>query len=128
MRIAPYPDAPILTEVPKEYAFDADAVANGEWIRVVAKRIATNDVYGYIHAPLQIKLANLEFTVQRASGAVNTGSRSLEIRSHPTMDAPVIESPGPGIQIKKTGEVVLEGRNWIEVLVYEDGTKGYIVQ
>lgn len=44
------------------------------------------------------------------------------------MDAPVIESPGPGIQIKKTGEVVLEGRNWIEVLVYEDGTKGYIVQ
>lgn len=66
MRIAPYPDAPILTEVPKEYVFDADAVANGEWIRVVARRIETIDVYGYIHAPLQIKLANLEFTVPAA--------------------------------------------------------------
>ena len=66
--------------------------------------------------------------MQRASGVVNTGSRGLEIRSHPTMDAPVIERPGPGFQIKKTGQIVFEGRNWIEVLVYDDGTKGYIAQ
>jgi hypothetical protein len=128
MRIAPYPDAPVVREGAKGIGGQVDAVANDEWIRLVATKIENSNVYGYIHAPLEIKLANLEFTVQRASGVVKTGSPGLEIRSHPTMDAPVIERPGPGLQIQKTGEVALEGRNWVEVLVYTDGTKGYIAR
>ena len=66
--------------------------------------------------------------MQPASGVVKSGTGVLEIHSHPLMDAPVIERPGPGIQIKKTGEVALEGRNWAEVVVYTDGTKGYIAK
>lgn len=128
LRMAPYSNAPCVDEVPSGYVLPIDAVAHGEWIRVVARKIGANDVYGYIHDPLLIKLTNLEFTVRPASGVVNTGRDTLDIRSHPTMDAPVIETPGPGFQIKKTGEVVLEGRNWIEVLVYDDGTKGYIAR
>ena len=128
LHMAPYSHAPIVDEVPNGYVLSVDAVANGEWIRVVASKIETSDVYGYIHAPLQIKLANLEFTVQRASGIVKTGNGSLEIRSHPTMDAPVIERPGPGFEIQRTGEVEFEGRHWVEVLVYDDGTKGYIAK
>lgn len=127
MRMAPYPDAPVVYEVAKGYGFQVDAVANDEWIRVVAGQVQNGKLYGYIHAPLQIKLANLEFTVQRASGVVPTRS-DTEIRSHPTTDAPVIDKPGPGFQFQKTGEVVLEGRNWVEVIVLTDGTKGYIAQ
>lgn len=128
LRIAPYPDAAVVQEVAQGIVYPVDAVANNEWIRIVVGGIGKSKIYGYIHAPLEIKLANLEFTVQSASGVVKTGSRGLEIRSHPTMDAPVIDRPGPGLQLTKTGEVVLEGRNWVEVLVYTDGTKGYIAQ
>lgn len=128
LRIAPYPDAPVVLEVPKGYGFPVDSVVNNEWIRVPARKLEESTVYGYIHVPLEIKLANLEFTVQPANGVVKTGSDVLEIRSHPTIDAPVIDRPGPGLLIKKTGEVMLEGRNWVEVVVYTDGTKGYIAR
>ena len=128
MRIAPYPDAPVLRELANGGGVYVDAVANDEWIRVSLGKTAERTLYGYIHAPLQIKLANLEFTVRPMSGVVSTDVDTLEIRSHPTMDAPVIDRRGPGLHINKTGEVIFDGRNWVEVRVYTDGTKGYIIQ
>lgn len=128
MRIAPYFDAPVLNEIPPGYVYQVNAVANGEWVRVVAMTFAKSEAYGYIHDPVLIKLANLEFSVTPASGLVRTGSHSMEIRSHPTMDSPVIEKLGPGFKIRKSGEVVFEGHNWTEVIVYNDGSKGYIAE
>lgn len=127
LRMAPYPDAPILRDVLEGKGYDVDAVENQEWIRVNLGKIKSNNIYGYIHAPLPIKLDNLEFTVQRASGMVSTNS-GTEIRSHPATYAPVVVKPGPGYQFKKTGEVVLDGHNWVEVIWSTNGKKGYIVQ
>ena len=82
---------------------------------------------GYIHHPLTAQLSRLEFQERRASGNV-TGRANLAIHSHPHISAPVLDTLEPGYQLRRVAEVELDGDLWDVVIVYTDGTKGYIMR
>jgi hypothetical protein len=116
-----------VVDVPYNYGYQVMGIANKEWIAVPGLIMGGKPTPGYIHAPLEIKLAQLEFTVRPASGAVQT-NKPTDIRLHPDMDAPVVDQLKPGYQLRKTGEVSLSGKQWTEVILYNDGTRGYLLQ
>jgi hypothetical protein len=129
VRLAPYPQAPIISEIEKNHGGQPDGIANDEWIRIPFLTLESGTkIYGYIKAATDIKLATFEFSVQPVSGVVETGNSTVEIRSLPTKEAPIIDTVGPGYRLKTSGEVRLEGGSWVEVIVYTDGTKGYIAK
>lgn len=116
-------------DVPVDYGYEVVGFANDEWI-VVKGLIMASGRYtpGYIHAPADIRLSRLKFTVRPARGPVVAQSRPMEIRLHPDVASPVVDRLDPGYQMDKTGEVSLDGKTWVQVQVYTDGTKGYILQ
>lgn len=125
--VAPVENSPAILLLPKGRGYDVDGIANGEWARVkIAYRAGNRPVYAYVHAPREIRLATMQFQVKRAAGQYLTGQRTVEARSHPTLEADVLETIEPGMQLTKTGEVLLDGEKWTEVVLYTDGTKGYI--
>jgi hypothetical protein len=109
------------------YGYPVIGIANKEWITVPGLIFGGTPIPGYIHAPLEIKLAQLEFKVRPTSGVVRT-NKSTDIRLHPDMDSPVVDKLEPGYQMNKSGDVSLSGKQWTEVILYDDGTKGYLLQ
>jgi hypothetical protein len=124
--LAPQPGAPAVLQLEKDYGYPVDSVANGEWARVKLKDVGGKPVFGYIHAPKEIRLASLQYQVKPARGGYQSGKRTLEARGQPSLEADVLEVIEPGMQMTKTGEVLIDGARWTEVLLYTDGTKGYI--
>lgn len=117
-----------VVDVPFNYGYPVLGIANKEWIAVPGLIMGGGvPTPGYIHTPQEIKLAQLDFKVRPASGSVQT-KNSTDIRLHPDMDSPVVDKLQPGYQLRKTGEVSLSGKQWTEVMLYNDGTKGYLLQ
>ena len=117
-----------VVDVAFNYGYPVLGVANKEWITVPGLIMGGgSQARGYIHAPREIKLALLDFKVRPASGNVQS-KKSTDIRLHPDMDSPVVDKLEPGYQLRKTGEVSLGGKQWNEVILYNDGTKGYLLQ
>ena len=44
------------------------------------------------------------------------------------MESPVVDKLQPGYQLRKTGEVSLSGKQWTEVMLYNSGIRGYLLQ
>lgn len=117
-----------VVDIQFNYGYPVLGISNKEWITVPGLTMSGgSQARGYIHAPREIKLAQLEFKVRPASGNVQT-KKSADIRLHPDMDSPVVDKLHPGYQLRKTGEVLLDGKQWSEVMLYNDGTKGYLLQ
>lgn len=116
-------------DIPVDYGYEVVGFANDEWI-VVKGLMMSGGRYtpAYIHAPTDIRLARLKFTVRPVRGLVVAQSRPMEIRLHPDLASPVVDRLDAGYQMDKTGEVSLDGKTWAQVQVYTDGTKGYILQ
>ncbi|MDR2876561.1 MAG: hypothetical protein LBV36_00750 [Chromatiales bacterium] len=115
--------------IPADYGYQVIGFANDGWI--VVKGLLMPDgsyVPAYIHAPTDIALSRLKFTVRPVRGVVVAQTRALEIRLHPDLNSPVVDRLEPGSQMDKTGEVILAGKTWAQVQVYTDGTKGYILR
>ncbi len=116
-------------DIPVDYGYEVIGFANGEWIVVKGLLMGGGRFTpAYIHAPTDIRLSQLKFTVRPASGPVVARQKSLEIRLHPDLESQVVDTLDPGYQMNKTGEVILDGKTWTQVQVYTDGTKGYLLQ
>lgn len=116
--------APVLDLLPSGYQLPVSGIVSEQpWAEVLPW--GNRGPKAYIYAPLEIKLAALEYQVKRASGNI-TASRDLQVRSHPDVQAPVLTVLEKGYQLTKSGEVELNGKTWDEVVVFTDGTKGYI--
>lgn len=126
LRALPDERAPVLDRLDPGYEIPASGVvADSPWVEV--EPWGTQGPKAYVHAPLEAKLALLEFPVRPASGHV-VATRPLEIRSHPVAEAPLLDTLPEGYQVRKTGEVQLDGGIWDQVQPFTDDTKGYILR
>lgn len=120
----PHDLAPVLDQLQPGYRIPASGViADSPWVEV--QPWGAQGPRAYVNAPLDAKLALLEFQVRPAGGNV-VATRELTIHTHPAADAPVLDTLAQGYQVRKTGEVQLDGRIWDEVQPFTDNTKGYI--
>lgn len=116
-------------DIPVDYGYEVVGFANGEWIVVKGLLMGSGRFTpAYIHAPTDIRLSQLRFTVRPASGLVVARQQALRIRLHPDLESPVVDTLDVGYQMDKTGEVQLDGKTWTQINLYTDGTKGYILQ
>ncbi|HEX7034803.1 MAG TPA: hypothetical protein VF210_03470 [Pseudomonadales bacterium] len=127
VRALPDDRAPMLDQLTTGYQLPASGVVPGSpWIEV--EPWGPQGPKAYVNAPLEAKLAMLDFQVRPVGGHVVAETRDLEIRSHPVSDAPIIDTLPQGYQVRKSGEVQVDGRIWDEVLPFTDNTKGYVLR
>lgn len=100
-------------------------VTDSDWIEVTPW--GNNGQRGYIKDATLVRLTNLDFKVKREGGVVSVPARA-SIHSHPDTSAPVLDSLDPGFTLNRTGVVTINGQTFDEVVVYTDGTKGYILR
>jgi hypothetical protein len=119
--------APMLDELASGYRIPASGVVPGTgWIEV--QPWGPSGVKAYVHAPLEVRLLQLEFQVKRATGHVAASRGALQVHSHPDLEAPVIDTVEQGYQVRKSGEVTLNGRTWDEVMPFASDTRGYVLR
>lgn len=100
-------------------------VTNSPWIEVAPW--GNRGPKAYIQDELTARLALLSFQVKRSSGNL-VADKPLQIRSHPDSSAPVLDTLEKGYQLTKSGVVELNGKIWDEIILYTDGTKGYVAR
>lgn len=123
---APSEQAPIIDDLQPGYGTGTTGlVAGTDWIEIIP--YGPRGPRGYVQHPLTAKLSQLEFTVTPANGLV-VAKTTKHILSHPDSAAPVLDTLEKGYQLDKTGEVTLAGKVWDVVVVYQDGTLGYIAR
>jgi hypothetical protein len=123
---APSAQAPVIDNLEPGYGIDATGlVAGTDWIEMLP--YGPRGPRAYVEDKLMAKLSRLDFNVTPAGGNV-VANKSLKILSHPAHDAPVLDTLEPGYQLNRVGTVALQGSNWDVVVVYNDGTRGYIAR
>ncbi|MEL1263626.1 hypothetical protein [Pseudoxanthomonas putridarboris] len=70
------------------------------------------------------RLALLDFRVKSQGGNWDSG-RPVQVRSFPDPEAPVLETLRAGERYRRSGVVEL-GRTWDQIVLYTDGTVGYV--
>jgi hypothetical protein len=124
-----FPDdrAPVLLELAPKFTVAVAGVVEGEpWIAV--SPWGNKGQKAYVHAPMEARLARLQYSVKPAGGTLTARGKDLEVRSHPVADAPLLDTLPEGYQLRKTGEVQLDGTVWDEVQLLSDGTPGYVAR
>lgn len=100
-------------------------VAGTEWLEL--------DVWGdgapagYVRDPLMARLAQLDFRVKPVADIYQSAGEN-PARSFPDSQAPVLEMLKPGERVRRTGVVELGGRTWDKVILYSDGSGGYVLR
>lgn len=123
---APSAQAPVIDDLEPGYSIEATGlVAGTDWIEMLP--YGPRGPRAYIEDKLVAKLSRLDFSVNPAGGNV-VANKTLKILSHPDPDAPVLDTLEPGYQLNRVGTVALQGSNWDVVVVYNDGTRGYIAR
>lgn len=98
-------------------------VAGTEWLEL--------DVWGdgapagYVRDPLMARLAQLDFRVKPVADIYQSAGEN-PARSFPDAQAPVLEMLKPGERVRRVGVVELGGRTWDKVVLYSDGSGGYV--
>lgn len=123
---APSTRAPIIDQLEPGYSIEATGlVAGTDWIEMLP--YGPSGPRAYVEDKLIAKLSRLEFKVASASGNV-VAKNNLKIRSYPDHEAPVLDTLEKGYQLNRVGTVELAGNHWDVVVVYNDGTRGYIAR
>lgn len=100
-------------------------VADGGWIQVALSRDGRRKVY--VHDPLMARMALLDYRVQ-PQGGIYTAATAVQVRTFPDAESPVLDSLKPGERFNRSGTVQASGHTWDEIVMYADGTKGYVMR
>jgi hypothetical protein len=98
-------------------------VAKDGWIQLTPWK--GSNVKVYAHDPLMARMALLEYTV-RPQGGVLEAKAAMQVRTFPAPDAPILDSLRPGERFNRSGVVQSAAGAWDEIVMYVDGTKGYV--
>ncbi|MCH8537408.1 MAG: hypothetical protein LAT66_06500 [Alkalimonas sp.] len=124
---APTHKGPIIGSLKPGFQFDVTGLVRGtDWIEVAY--YGRRGPMAYVYDPLRAKLSRLKFQERRAPGHVAAPHVSLAVRSHPHSESPILYTLDVGQQLTRVAEVELDGIMWDVVVVFTDGTKGYIMR
>lgn len=123
---APSEQAAVVEELAQGFQMDVTGtVKDSDWLET--QPWGPKGISAYIKAADYVRFSRLEFQVKRAGGNLVT-KNTVQIRTHPDAQAPILDTLQPGFELSRSGEVELNGQIWDEVIVYTDGTKGYIAR
>lgn len=97
-------------------------VADGGWIETIV-----GDKKAYAHAPLDARMALLDFRARPASGFVDP-RQQVAIHQFPHLQSRILKTASAGSRYRRIGTVDLDGRIWDQVVFYEDGRPGYVLR
>lgn len=125
-RAAPSEQAPPIDDLDKDLLVPVSGIVGaGGWIEVAPwgpdKRRA------YVHDPLMARMALLDFRVKPQGGQWQPAG-TVQVREFPDQAAPVLETLAPGVRYRRSGTVELGGRVWDQIVLYVDGTPGYVLR
>lgn len=126
IRIAPDLSARVGKSMAQGFESPVRGFLGTEWLEVESMSMEHQAVPGYIHAPREIRLDTLNFSVKPAAGELLAEGRDIEIRSHPDLQAPLLDTLPAGYTVRISGETTVAGTVWDEVVPFTDGTKGYV--
>lgn len=121
---APSRQAPPIDDLDKDLLVPVSGIVGTTgWIEVApwgpGKRKA------YVHDPVMARMATLEFRV-RPQGGQWQARDTVQVREFPDAEAPVLETLGPGERYQRRGVVERGGDVWEQIVLYADGTPGYV--
>ena len=131
------PEPMVLRAAPSEMSAPVDSldkdrllpvsgiVAKDGWIQLAPWK--GSNVRAYAHDPLMARMALLDYAV-RPQGGVLEAKAAMQVRAFPAPDAPILDSLRPGERFNRSGVVQSEGGTWDEIVMYADGTKGYVMR
>lgn len=71
------------------------------------------------------RMATLEFRVKPQGGQWQARD-TVQVREFPDTEAPVLETLKPGERYQRRGVVDRNGEAWEQIVLYADGTPGYV--
>jgi hypothetical protein len=121
---APSPQAPPIDDLGKDLLIPVSGIVGTTgWIEVAPwgpdKRKA------YVHDPVMARMATLEFRVKPQGGQWQA-RETVQVREFPDAEAPVLETLKPGERYQRRGVVDRNGEAWEQIVLYADGTPGYV--
>lgn len=121
---APSPQAPPIDDLGKDLLVPVSGIVGTTgWIEVAPwgpdKRRA------YVHDPVMARMATLEFRVKPQGGQWQA-RETVQVREFPDTEAPVLETLKPGERYQRRGVVDRHGEAWEQIMLYADGTAGYV--
>ncbi|WP_299347376.1 hypothetical protein [uncultured Pseudoxanthomonas sp.] len=121
---APSPQAPPIDDLGKDLLIPVSGIVGTTgWIEVAPwgadKRKA------YVHDPVMARMATLEFRVKPQGGQWQARD-TVQVREFPDAEAPVLETLNPGERYQRRGMVDRNGEAWEQIVLYADGTTGYV--
>ncbi|MGB3393704.1 MAG: hypothetical protein WA956_02550 [Stenotrophomonas sp.] len=118
--------SPPIHKLEPNYLLPVRGVVEGsEWLELDVWGDGTPG--GYVHDPLMARLAQLDFRVKPVADIYQSAGQN-PARSFPDAQAPVLEMLKPGERVRRVGVVELGGRTWDKVVLYADGSGGYVLR
>ena len=123
---APSSQAPPIDDLGKDLLVPVSGIVGTTgWIEVAPwgpdKRKA------YVHDLVIARMATLEFRVKPQGGQWQA-RETVQVREFPDKEAPVLETLKPGERYQRRGVVECGGEAWEQIVLYGDGTPGYVLR
>lgn len=123
---APSPQAPPIDDLGKDLLVPVSGiVGNTGWIEVAPWGLDKRKAY--VHDPVMARMAMLDFRVKPQGGQWQAKGH-VQVREFPDAQAPVLETLGPGERYQRRGLVERDGQAWEQIVLYADGTPGYVLR
>lgn len=122
--LAPSEKAAPLESLEKDFNVNVSGVVTESgWIETLPW--GSDGLKAYVHDPVLARLATMAIPVKPQGGVV-LAEAPLSILRFPDPESPALMTLDAGYQMDRSGVVELNGQTWDQVVVYSDGTKGYV--
>lgn len=126
LRAAPSQMAVAVDDLDKDLLVPVSGIVAGTgWIEVA--QYGPTGPKAYVHDPLMARMALLDYRVKPQGGNWDAHG-TTEVRGFPDSEAPVLETLRGGERYRRSGVVELDGRVWDQIVLYVDGTVGYVAR
>lgn len=125
-RAAPSPQAPAIDDLAKDFLVPVSGIVGATgWIEVAPWGLDKRKAY--VHDPLMARMALLDYQVKPQGGQWQAKGR-VQVREFPDVEAPVLEILASGVRYQRRGVVERDGQAWEQIVLYADGTPGYVLR
>ncbi len=123
---APSPQAPPIDDLARDFLVPVSGIVGTTgWIEVAPWGLDKRKAY--VHDPVMARMAMLDYRVKPQGGQWQARG-ATQVREFPDLEAHVLETLKAGERYRRTGQVERDGRVWEQIVLYADGTHGYVLR